>query len=126
MNRSEAGKLGAIKTAELLKQKKLQRIEEYNKNPKICKECSNSIPYNKRGSNDYCSRSCSAKNSNRVRNLPSNPRKPDKNKEYFCVGCSNKIESSKHIKKFCSLSCQQDFQRNNAIQNNTLCRKAKG
>lgn len=124
MNRSEAGKLGAIKTAEIAKQKLLERIEEYNKNPRLCEECSTPISYEKKRDNKFCSQSCSAKKSNRDRILSQKTRTPEKNKEYFCAGCSKEMLISKHIKKFCSLSCQQDYKRNKKLENNVISSKS--
>lgn len=41
------------------KENRLTRIEEYNKNPILCKLCSMPIPYDKSGTNVFCNRSCS-------------------------------------------------------------------
>ncbi len=45
------------------KNKKVEKIENYNKTPKLCKYCNSPITYNKRKL-DFCSRSCSAKQNN--------------------------------------------------------------
>lgn len=48
------------------KQQALERSEDYNKTPEVCNECNSALPYNKRY-NKFCSRSCSATSSNRLR-----------------------------------------------------------
>ena len=63
MNKSEAGKLGAIKSTLLAKQKVLQNIERYLLDPIVCKHCKSVIPYEKR-SNIFCDHSCSASYNN--------------------------------------------------------------
>ena len=57
MSESEAGKLGAAKTNLIQAQKKQERINLYNQNPKLCKQCSNILPYDKRY-NTFCNKSC--------------------------------------------------------------------
>lgn len=66
MSLKERQKLGGMKSAELLKKQKTQRIEEYDKNPKLCIQCNSPITYEKRR-NKYCSHSCSAIVSNKQR-----------------------------------------------------------
>jgi hypothetical protein len=66
MSLKERQKLAGMKSAELLKKQKEQRIEEYNKNPKLCIECSFPITYEKRV-NKFCSHSCSATRTNKQR-----------------------------------------------------------
>ena len=48
------------------KRKKIERIEKYNKNPTICKQCDNSISYEKRN-NKFCSSKCAGKFNNAKR-----------------------------------------------------------
>ena len=64
---SERGKLGAIKSSNIAKLQKEQRIKEYNKNPKRCLYCNAPISY-ERKSAKFCNSSCAAKynNHNRV------------------------------------------------------------
>ena len=59
MSMSEAGKLGAAKTKPVLLEQKKKRVDEYNLNPKRCKNCDSPIAYNKKR-NDFCSQSCAA------------------------------------------------------------------
>lgn len=63
----------SIKNARLIatevnKQNRFKRIDEYNSNPKLCKQCNNPIDYDKKR-NDFCSKSCSASHNNSVREL---------------------------------------------------------
>jgi len=115
MNRSEAGKLGGIKAAEIAKLKQIQRVEKYNKNPSLCKECNLPVPYEKKGCNKFCCRSCSATNSNKTRGLRISTRHSSKNEQYFCRNCENQIQITKHKKIYCTPKCQQDFQRKKSI-----------
>jgi hypothetical protein len=59
----EASKLSKIKRDNLTQGK----ISNYNDNPSRCEECSGAIDYHHRLLNRFCSRSCSAKFSNRLR-----------------------------------------------------------
>lgn len=63
---SERGKLGAIKSSNVAKLQKEQRIKEYNKNPKRCLYCNAPISY-ERKSAKFCNSSCAAKYNNRNR-----------------------------------------------------------
>lgn len=59
MTRSEAGRLGALRTAEVLR-------ERYEQNPKFCKFCKGKLKYQKRY-NKFCNHSCSASLTNQNR-----------------------------------------------------------
>ena len=63
MDKSEAGKLGAIKSTLLAKEKFIKNIEKYLLDPIFCKHCKSVIPYEKR-SNLFCNHSCSASYNN--------------------------------------------------------------
>lgn len=108
MNKSEAGKLGAIKTSIILKIRRLKRIDDYNNQPNLCAECSNSIEYNKR-KNKFCSHSCSAKFSNTKRERKINFSK--------CLNCLQQIQKRN---KYCSNTCLQDFIRNEKLKQNKI------
>lgn len=60
----------AVKKAKLAKQK---RVQEYNKNPRICANpaCIISIEYDRKNEKLYCSRSCAAKINNKLRSKES-------------------------------------------------------
>ena len=58
----------------------IDRHEEYNKNPKLCKQCGKPIPYRERLRQNYCSQRCGAiGNSNRGNPVP------------FCKECGKKL-----------------------------------
>jgi len=92
---------GAQKAGEVQTVYKKNRIKEYNKNPRICKYCEETIPYNKK-KNTFCSHSCSASfnNTGQKRNL-----KSGKWSKKHCLFC-NKITDNT---KYCSHKCQHDF-----------------
>lgn len=68
---SEYHKQNLLKAAylsgEKSKEKKVKRVEVYNKSPKRCKACNNPIPYEKKNTNIFCNHSCAAKISNKNR-----------------------------------------------------------
>lgn len=43
-----------------IKRQKEKRVKEYYQNPKLCLNCDSPVPYEKKGVNKFCSRSCSA------------------------------------------------------------------
>lgn len=101
-----AGKLGVLSC----KKKKLQRIEEYNNNPKLCKECNSSIPYKNR-INTFCSSSCSGTYNNKLRDrIPWN----EKQRKRVSIACKN---NNTHFiqKSFCDVhlitckACNKQF-----------------
>lgn len=100
MNRSEAGRLGAIKTKEIRKQKKNIRICEYNKKPKLCETCKKALIFKKR-KNRFCSKTCAAVKNNHLR-----PKRIKKKITTFCLSC-NKILNKKQ-EKYCSMKCIQE------------------
>lgn len=95
MTPSEAGKLGAIKSAQIQKEQKELRIQEYLKNPTKCKFCQAILPYEKRH-NKFCNASCAASFNNKLRPKEKN----------FCLNCGKEIS----IKgKFCNNKCQGKY-----------------
>lgn len=68
MSESEAGKLGAEKSKIISAQKKQERIKLYNENPKLCKQCSVPLSYDKKY-NTFCSSSCAAKYNNKNKHV---------------------------------------------------------
>jgi len=61
---AEAGRLGGMATKKVTQKQIVEKIKQYDKNPKICKKCKQPLPYNKR-KNTFCDRSCSASFNNR-------------------------------------------------------------
>ena len=111
MNRSEAGKLGAEKTRAIHKGKYLSRLDLYNKNPKLCRNCQKVLDYNKRY-NDFCSQSCAATINNR--NTVHNGKARNKN----CIQCNKKL--NENSLKYCSASCMADYRFENGFTKNSI------
>lgn len=65
---SKNGKLGAIASTKVSKEKKIKDIELYLENPKLCTQCNEIIDYTHQ-KNTFCSRSCSAIFSNNRRTI---------------------------------------------------------
>lgn len=113
MTRSEAGKLGAEKSAKTRKINKLKRLEEkianYNENPKYCLYCGNKLDFEKRFGK-FCSSSCSASYNNRKR---SNNNTIDSStgtfitiQRNYCQNCNKEISI---VNKFCSIECDHEY-----------------
>lgn len=93
MSKAEAGRLGALKTKEILNKNKQTKIEEYNKNPTRCRACEKSLIFSKR-KNKFCSNSCAAKVTNTLR---------DKKQKKTCLFCQKELT---HGGKYCNNKCQ--------------------
>jgi hypothetical protein len=115
MDKSEAGKLGAIASLKTHKKNKELRVEEYNKNPNKCFTCDSVLDYESR-SKKFCSRSCAAKTNNigvirNKKNFSESCFSSSKNKEIKfkpdCLNCSKSLK--KNALKFCSSSCFADY-----------------
>lgn len=100
MTRSEAGKLGALKSAKTNKDKYLARVSEYYQNPLVCPVCSVVIPYEKRHDNVYCSSSCAAKRNNHV--YPKRKKK-SVDASHVCKECGKQLDSIRKV--FCGSHC---------------------
>lgn len=101
MNKSEAGKLGGAASKITTEKLKQQRIETYNKNPKLCKHCGKPIPYAQRN-NKFCNSSCSASYNNVHRARKSS-------KTFKCINCGKEHSICRNSKnKYCSIKCQAD------------------
>ena len=86
MNRSEAGKLGAIAL-------KRNNIKRYEANSNLCECCKSKLSYEKRH-NRFCGHSCSAKISNRkrIKRCCTYCKIPTSNQKYCCSICQHKHE----------------------------------
>lgn len=101
----EAAKRGRETSKKLL----LLRIEEYEKNPKLCRYCKTPIDYKFKNKKDFCNRSCAASFNNLgiSRNLKI---KDDIDSVHIvkeikiCIECNTPI-LSKNGKKFCGNKC---------------------
>jgi len=88
MTRSEAGKLGSLKSTQNF-------LNRYNQNPSYCEECNEKLDYKKRN-NQFCSRKCFHKNRSNKENL----------KHLECLNCkSNILGKNRHRRLYCSQSC---------------------
>lgn len=107
---------------------KLDRIAQYNLNPKRCARCSNPLEYQKQHSNQFCSNSCSAQTHNAKRGARSEEtrlrisktlKSKDKKtsllcKISFCVICHSVIKN--RYGKVCSRSCQNKMTSQQRLQ----------
>lgn len=95
---SEAGKLGAIASAETSARQKEKRIKQYDAAPKLCKQCGAPLPYEKR-TNDFCNHTCAITFNH-----------PTKGSITLieCLHCKSTF-SKKGDQKYCSLDCMFDF-----------------
>jgi endogenous inhibitor of DNA gyrase (YacG/DUF329 family) len=115
------------KCSETLKRKKLDRENEYLKDPKICIACESIISYDKR-ENKYCNSSCAAKVTNlkrtvtwseNIRNgvhkylIESGIKEDGKIGIYdlSCKGCGKEFEYNRSTRKFCSEECKKEYKR---------------
>lgn len=83
MNKSEAGRLGGLKWAEVAKKSKDERIAAYECSPQPCAFCGGPIPYERHRRKNYCGSSCSTKDAHR--NFPGKLKR--KRIRNYCSGC---------------------------------------
>ena len=129
MNKSEAGKLGFIKSRETQNKQKQDRINKYNENPIRCKQCGKIFSYEERHKK-FCNSSCAAiyNNSHRICKSPKTykgqelKRKTviENGKEIIirdrgnCVNCGKPLGKQQH--KFCSCSCQGQYKKKQLLE----------
>lgn len=97
MNKSEAGKLGALSTKKLHEKLKQKSIIEYYRNPVICKHCGKNHSFEKR-KNKFCSINCATTFNNLKKGK----------KLVLCLNCEKHLVGK--ARKFCSTTCQQEYQ----------------
>ncbi len=108
LTRSEAGKLGAIKSNITNKFKKAKRIANYNLTPNKCKYCNSELSYEHRELK-FCNQSCAAKYNNEIREQSSII-------IWNCLNCGCEKKTIKHKQsKFCSAECYNKFKVNQKI-----------
>ena len=98
---SEAGKLGAIKSAKSQQKQKKKRIDNYNLDPSLCEYCNKPLLYEKR-KNKFCNHSCAASFNNIGTVRHGKLRKKE------CINCK-KITKNE---KYCSNKCHKEFEWN--------------
>lgn len=103
MSKSEAGKIGALKSSKVNALRKQERIDLYQANPKQCKCCDKGISYERRN-NLFCDSSCAAtfNNTGQVRR---------KQILVTCLNC-NKVAYT----KYCSNYCQKEYEYKASIE----------
>lgn len=101
MSKSEAGRLGAIQSNKTQKKRKELDILQYNLDPKLCMNCSESLEYKKR-KNKFCNKSCAAIYNNTGRLLST------KIILHPCLYCKKPVKRKESI--YCSQRCQHDKQ----------------
>ena len=101
----------------------------YEKNPKLCKECGEKIPHNKK-ENDFCNSSCSAKHTNKNRTITEETKeKTSKSLTKYtkilentnhCHCCEQKLKDNNYINLFCDIYCHNNYidKKNNLLLNN--------
>lgn len=103
MTRSEAGKLGYLKSKNAREERNRLRRVHYDNNPKLCLQCSKKIDFDKRF-NTFCSGSCSA--------TYCNVRKESRRNKNKCLYCG----AITYNPKFCSNECQGKHWRKTSIR----------
>jgi hypothetical protein len=107
--------------------KRENKINEYNKNPKYCKNCGEIISFEKKR-NFFCSHSCSAefnnkgvirnKNGNSENLLKYSKKLKESHKDYYdnpklCLCCDKPLKYVNRDSKFCSNKCRKMYYKQN-------------
>lgn len=121
-SKAKAGKLGAEKSKITTARKKQERVDLYNKNPKLCKQCDKVIDYNNRRKS-FCNSSCSATFNNLMRSTKIR-KEPTQYKEkrlpvsWNCLYCNTEHTTvAWRIGKYCNTDCQHNYEYTQRIQN---------
>jgi hypothetical protein len=101
LSRSEAGKIGAAKLRANALIRRKEKIDEYDKNPKLCKCCSSKIEFEKPLA-IFCSRSCAASFNNR------------KDQKFNSCKCCQKPTSNK---SYCDKECYEKHKYDLSLEN---------
>jgi predicted RNA-binding Zn-ribbon protein involved in translation (DUF1610 family) len=110
MTHSEAGRKGAEIYIKNCKIRKAQKIKEYNKDPKLCRQCTAPIAYDKRWYNVFCSQHCRAifYGSEKSKRLT---------KQWHCNSCGKAHHSVPFkSKRFCNMRCFNDTKLSKSMQ----------
>lgn len=109
MSESEAGKLGFIASRKTVLNRIKNAIEEYDKSPKLCKQCGKPLPYDKR-MNTFCSLSCAATHTNFKNSMDPTFRYKmsithgGSGGKFKCRNCGKLLNVDQHV--FCSQECK--------------------
>lgn len=90
---SERGMLGYLAAKEACQKAKQVRHTAYHMNPKLCKNCGKSIPFEKRTQSIFCSRSCACTYNNFHR----------ANIIRVCSKCGRQFEARSGFASYCSI-----------------------
>jgi len=90
--------LGAIAAAHTIARQKQDRIDQYNADPKLCKQCGTPLPYEKR-SNDFCNHTCAINHKHPTKGL---------GEPVECLNCKSPF-TKRGAQKYCSLDCMFEF-----------------
>lgn len=135
-NADAARKKALVRVAEL----KLQRIQEYDKNPRRCKHCDTPIEYKHKSTKKFCNSSCAASHNNTGRVLAevakSKQRESlqknrylrtnyNKRKPKICDMCKCVYQPKTHKQKFCSINCRKCFFKTEAGSNQLKAKMIK-
>ena len=104
LSKVEAGKLGALASINVIKEKVNKRKDLYYLNPKKCINCNSTITYELK-INKFCSKSCSVTYNNNNNHW----RGPDRKYSISCQFCGNSIKNEGTI--YCSTKCHNDEKR---------------
>lgn len=102
MNRVDCGRLGYLKTKHLHEARNKARQEDYNNNPKLCKNCNQKISFDKK-QNEYCNQRCAGL---------ARGKRPDASGIKICNHCQKQYKSYIPTAKFCSPKCHKDYEFN--------------
>ena len=95
MTKSEAGRLGGLKTKPIWARKKEASRQAYEQNPLLCKHCYSPLTYeDRRVGKKFCNRSCSASFFNKGVRRHGSPPHP-------CLNCGSPTSNLKYCKSEC-------------------------
>lgn len=119
MTHSEAGKLGALASLGYKKRQHQDAVFQYQKNPKLCKQCGTPLHYESRR-NQFCSKSCAAILNNTRRRIQK-IKETNHNQGCIQVVVNNNICKCCGIpipsyRKFCSLECHRKYKWNKKVR----------
>lgn len=106
----ESAKNASVKGNLKIQELKQKRIEEYYKNPKLCKECGEPIVYEKKNEKIFCNSSCSATFNNKKRVLT------EETKQKISIKRINNALTKEELKRKC-VNCGKEFIVNRSLKN---------
>lgn len=110
-----------IKSIERMKEMAVEREEQYNTNPTLCKNCGKPLTYKQHIEGGlFCSRSCSTSYNNKQRSIT----KGNPSTDYkHCIYCGKLIKKTANrswaeynAKEYCSSKCRKQHYREQVIQ----------